>query len=149
MATGSGWYNNALEQLMNGGLDLDTADLRVCLVNSSYTPDVDTHDFLDDVTANELSGTGYARKALTSETVAQDNTNNRGTLSADNPTWTGANFGTAAKAIIYVEGASDAARLLVAYIGFTNTVTNGGDFTLKWNNGSTSGEILRLNNQPT
>ncbi len=149
MATGSGWYNNALEQLMNGGLDLDTADLRVALVNASYTPDVDNHDFLDDVVANELSGTGYVRKALTSETVAQDNTNNRGTLSADNPTWTGANFGTAAKAIIYVEGASDAARLLVAYIGFANTVTNGGDFTLKWNNGSTSGEILRLNNQPT
>lgn len=32
------------------------------LVTSSYTPDQDTHDFLDDVVANEATGTGYARK---------------------------------------------------------------------------------------
>lgn len=44
--------------------DLLSDDLRVALVTGAYTPDVNAHDFWNDVVANEASGTGYTANGL-------------------------------------------------------------------------------------
>jgi hypothetical protein len=56
-------YNHARYLLAEGDLDLGAGDIKALLVTSAYTPDVDAHDFLDDVT-NEVAGNGYARQTL-------------------------------------------------------------------------------------
>jgi hypothetical protein len=139
-------YNNAKELFANGGLDWNTDDMRCLLVTSSYSPNIDTHVFVSDVT-NELSGGGYVRKTLTGETVTQNNTDDRADLSADNVTWTalGAAAGTPAKAIIFKFVSVDGDSPIVGHVDLTSPPTpNGGDYTVKWNNGSTSGDIFRL-----
>lgn len=128
--SGSQVYNRGL-QLILGGLDLATADVRVLLVSSAYTYDAD-HNFVSDIT-NELSGTGYLRKALTGEVVAEDDTNDRGTFDADDVVWTGADFGTPAAAILYLEAGSDATRELITRIALSPSITtNTGSFTVAW-----------------
>lgn len=132
-------YNKGKALLANGGLDWDAATIKAALVGTAYTANAD-HNFLSEVTA-ELSGTGYVRKTLAGCTVTEDDTNDRAILDANDVTWTGINAGTAAAVVIYKDNASDAAAELICYVDVTDTVTNGGDFTVQW---STAG-ILTLN----
>jgi hypothetical protein len=39
--------------------DNSTTTVKMALVTSSYTPSIDAHDFWDDVSTNEVSGTNY------------------------------------------------------------------------------------------
>lgn len=57
-------FGNAKKKLQDGSIDLDTDTLKVALTTSSYSPNLDTHDFFDDVT-NEVSGTGYTSGGAT------------------------------------------------------------------------------------
>lgn len=127
MATGV--YNRGKALLLNGGLDLDTQDIRVLLVSASYTFNPD-HNFVADIT-NELSGTGYVRKELANETVTEDDTNDRAVFDADDVVWTGADFGSPAMFIVYRQVTNDADSPLICCGDISPVVaTNGGDFTL-------------------
>ena len=64
------WYANGLLNVTNGNVDLDTNTIKLMLVTSSYTPAQGTHDFRDDLGANEASGgTGYPAGGFTLGTV--------------------------------------------------------------------------------
>jgi hypothetical protein len=52
-------YGNFLKQALNKEIDWDSDTIKVALLSSSYTPNQDTHDYFDDVSANEVTGTGY------------------------------------------------------------------------------------------
>jgi hypothetical protein len=138
-------FNNALELFSNGDLDWVNDDIRCLLVTSSFTPDQDADVFVSDL-SNELSGGAYVRKTLAGKTTTQNNTSDRADLSADNVTWTAlqAAAGTPAYAIIYKFITNDAASPVIGWIELTTPpVPNGGDYTVKWNNGSSSGDIFR------
>lgn len=79
MATGTGaWYGKAIQACLNGDLDLGAGTFKFALAATAYTPDVDTHDFWDDVSANEVTGTNWAAGGQTvTVAVAQDAGNNR------------------------------------------------------------------------
>lgn len=113
---------------MNGGIDLDTDTIKVALVTSSYTPDIDAHEDFADVT-NEVSGTGYTAGGETlTVTVSQDNTNDRGTVDADDVTWSTATI-TARGAVIYKDTGTPATSLLICYVDFGSDKTStAGDF---------------------
>lgn len=134
-------YNSAEELLHNGGLDWDTStSIKVMLVTSSYTPNKD-HQYVSDVVAAELSGTGYTggyggsgRKALAARAVNKDNASDQVRMddTAD-VTWTAINAGTPAYAIVFREITSDAASPVICCCEITSPVaTNGGDYTLQW-----------------
>lgn len=138
-------YNNALELFANADLDWVNDDIRCLLTTSSYTPNQDTHAFVSSVT-NELSGGNYVRKTLAGKATTQDDANDRAELSADNVTWTalGAAAGTPLYAVIYKFITNDAASPLIGWVELTSPpAPNGGDYTVKWNNGSSSGTIFR------
>jgi len=140
-------YTRGISKIMDGTLNLDTATLKVMLVDSGYTFDKD-HDFISSGAGTpggeELSGTGYTagfggagRKTIANTAVAIDDTNNRAELDGDDVAWTAINAGTAAAAIIVVEVTNDTDSYLVAYIDTASPafpiVTNGGDVTIQWN----------------
>ena len=133
----SGWYNSGLRDVADRTIDLVNDTIKVMLVNASYTPNKD-HDFVDDVNANELSGTGYTggfggsgRKTLGSKAFSTDTANDRVEFTGAAITWTGINAGTAAYAIIIKEITNDGASRLIAFLDLDpDVVTNGGDFTL-------------------
>jgi hypothetical protein len=94
-------YNNGKKNLLNGTIDLDTDTIKVALTTSSYTPNIDTHEFFDDIT-NQVEGTGYTAggATLANAAVTADTTNDRGVFDADDVVWSTSTI-TARYAIIY------------------------------------------------
>lgn len=130
-------FNSIKKGLMDrssNGVDLDTDTLKVMLVTSSYVPDQDAHDFVNDVT-NEAVGTGYTAggQVLTNKGVTQDNTNNRAAFTADPSVWTGSTI-TARGAVLYKDTGTPSTSPLIAYYDFGgNIISSGGPFTITWN----------------
>lgn len=58
------WYRTAQASLFGKSSDLDSDDLRVTLHTSGYTPDLDTHDFVADLTNELATGGGYTAGGL-------------------------------------------------------------------------------------
>jgi len=128
-------YNSFKRDIMNGSIDLDTDSIKVMLVTSAYTPNIDTHTKRSDVT-NEVSGTGYTAggSALTTKTVTADNTGDKGVFDADDLTWSSSTI-TARGAVLYkARGGASSADELIAYIDFTSDqISSNGNFTIQWN----------------
>jgi hypothetical protein len=113
-----------------GGIGAGTApnidylsDTLFCaLVTSSYTPDVDAHDFWNDVSANELAnGNGYTTNGfqLTSPTITVVGASNRDDFDAADPSWTFTASKTFRYAVIYDRTpATDATRPVICVIDF-------------------------------
>ena len=133
----SAWYNSGLRDIFDGTIDLSADTIKVMLVNASYTPNKD-HDFVDDVVANELSGTGYTggfagsgRKTISAKSFTTDTSGDFVKFTATIAAWAAINAGTAAYAILIKEITNDAASRLIGYLDIDPDVTtNGGDFTI-------------------
>lgn len=136
-------YNSAKRDIMNGAIDLDTDTLKVMLVTSAYTPDIDAHTKRSDIT-NEVTGTGYTAggQALANKAVTADNTDDEGMLDADDVVW-GSSTITARGAVIYKSrGGAASADELLCYIDFgSDQISSSGNFTITWN----SEGIINLN----
>lgn len=131
-------YGQGLRSIIDGTIDLLTDTIKVMLVTSSYTFDVD-HNFADDVDAFELSGTGYTagfggagRKTTASKTVTDVTASNVVSFDFADLTWTGlaAAAGTIGGAVLLKETTNDAASRIIGFMDPTNLVPNGGDVTL-------------------
>lgn len=125
-------YNTFKKKIMNGSIDLDTDTIKIALVTSSYTPDIDAHDFWDDVSANEVaaSGTYAAGGATLTCTVTQDDTDNEGVFDATDVSWTSATI-TARYAVIYKSTGVAGTSPLICVIDFgSNQVSTLGTFAI-------------------
>lgn len=132
----SKWYGKGLLNVVNGTIVWGTTTIKAILVDASYTYNAD-HDFANDVSGNELSGTGYTggfggsgRKTITASAPAEDTTNDRIEYDLADLVWTGLNAGTIGGVVFVVETTNDAASKIIAFLDPTNLVTNGGDVTL-------------------
>lgn len=125
-------YDNAKKELCQGLISWDgNANIKVLLVNASYTASP-SHSFLNEVTANELSGAGYARQTLASKTVTVDATNHRVICSAADLNYVGLNAGTLAAAIIFLDTGTAATSPLIAHMDAPDLTSNGSDVALRW-----------------
>lgn len=135
-------YNSFKRDIMNGGIDLDTDTIRVALVTSTYTPNIDTHTKWSDIT-NEVTGTGYTAggEALANKTVTADNTDDEGVFDADDKTWAASTI-TARGAVLYKDTGTPSTSPLIGYIDFgADKSSSNGNFTIQW---ATEG-IVNLN----
>lgn len=136
----SAWYNKGKAKVLDGTINLTSDTIKVMLLNASYSFNAD-HHFVSDVSANELSGTGYTggfggsgRKTLTTKTITEDDTNDWAIFDADDSQWLSINAGTAAWAVLIKEITNDGASLLIAAIDINpDVVTNGANLTVQWN----------------
>jgi hypothetical protein len=136
-------YKQAKADLVNGTHDWDdpAQTYKVLLVGTGYTPSA-LHTFVADVSAQEITGTGYVpgfagsgRKAITARTVTTDPSIDRSELDGADVSWASINAGTAKAAIIYRHLTSDADSRVIAYIdsGGFPVVTAGSDLSISWN----------------
>jgi hypothetical protein len=135
-------YNRGALLIQNQTLNFTSADVRVLLTQSGYTADKD-HAFVSSVT-NEISGTGYSRRALSGRAITEDTANDRILFEASNETWTAIGDGsqTVARAVVYRHVTNDADSPLICVLDLTTPrVLNGGDFTLQFS----GGVVFRLN----
>lgn len=129
--------NNFKEIVGTGAIDLSSDTFKVALMGSGFTFDQDTHGTWADVSASELAdGYGYTAGGETlvvSSAWAQDNTNDKGTVSWDDVTWTasGGDIGPFRAAIIYDSTHAD--DIVVGCIDFETdvTTTDGNNFQLQ------------------
>lgn len=128
-------YGNVVKAAFNKEIDFDSDTIKVALVSSAYTPNQDSHDYWDDVVANEVSGTGYTSggAVLASKTLTYDGATNTLKLDAADVTWSSSSI-TARYAVVYDDTPStNATKPLIAYFDFTtDRASSGGDFIVRW-----------------
>lgn len=128
-------YGNAVKAAFNKEIDWDSDTIKVMLLTSAYTPNQDSHDYLDDVVGSEVTGTGYTAggAVLTSKTNVYDAGTNTVKFDAADVTWASSSI-TARYAVVYDDsGASNATKPLIAYFDFTtDRASSNGDFVIRW-----------------
>jgi len=128
-------YGQFLSQALNKEIDWDTDTIKVALLTNAYTPDQDAHNYLDDVIANEVSGTGYTAggNTLANKTNAYNAGTNVIVLDADDTTWSSSTI-TARYAVVYdATPATNATKPLIGYVDFgSDQSSSNGNFTITW-----------------
>lgn len=113
-------YNRAKYNLVTGTTSWGLTPIG-CLLLSGVTsavvnPDLNTLADLFGAGGVEASGTGYARKSLTT-TVFQDDGNDWVRMNANSVTWTGLSVGSVAAMVVYDNsGGTDATRDLICLL---------------------------------
>ena len=78
MASGTfAWYGPGLKRIMEGAIALTTHTIKGALVDSTYTPNVDTDDDWADASGKQVTGTNWAGPQTLTVTTDIDTTNNR------------------------------------------------------------------------
>lgn len=137
MAVTNKLYSNFPHLLLEDGLEGDilAQTIRVMLINATGVAafDQDAHDYVDDVVANEVTGTAYVAdgEALASKTCTVSGRVT--TFDAGNTSWAASTI-TAAGAVIYYDDAGgDTDSLLMNFINFDgNKSSDNGTFQLTW-----------------
>jgi len=127
-------YGNFLLKALNKEVDFDTDTIKVALLSSSYTPDQDVHDYFNDVSTYEVSGTGYTSggATLASKTATYDSANNVIMLDAADTTWASSTI-TARYAVIYDATGTSSTSALIGYVDFgSDQSSTNGNFTITW-----------------
>jgi hypothetical protein len=127
------FYQHAIEDMMNGALDLTSMTLVVSLISQGYTPNAKSHSvYSADVSANVVTSSGYADRTLASKTVAK--------TSGSYVTWDAADITLSATATIKAKWAviykGTGNQRLVAYFDTETTQTTGVEVTqlvINWN----------------
>jgi hypothetical protein len=137
-------YKSYYTDLLNGLADHFGGSIKVLLVTDSYSPDDTNHQFVSDIIAREVTGTGYTTlgKPLTGRTQTWDtaNTPHRLIFKADNLTWPSSTI-TARGAIVFRDTGSATNSPLWCYFDFgSNQSSVGSDFIVQWD--STLGILL-------
>lgn len=109
-------------------VDIATDTLKVMLVTAAAAVDVDTDDYISDVTAQEASATGYTAGGATlgSKTVTLTGGSNKVVIDAADPTWTLTTDITFRYAVIYKDTGNTATSVILCSIDFgSDQVVNG------------------------
>ena len=132
-------YNQFKAGALLGSYVLQNLPIYVALVNNSYSPNIDTDSFYNNIT-NEITGSNYrvGGAALSSPLVTKDTTNDQGVLSASNMRWGGCTctgVSSIRGCVLYGSyAAGTTVSPLIAYIDFTTDYAPvAGNFDITWN----------------
>jgi len=144
--------NATKKKLLDGSIDLANDTIRVLLLDdsSSYSFDLDAHEFVDDLDGssdgddptNEFSGTNYSRQDIANQSTLQDNTDDEGVFDGDDVTWSGIDGSNAIQTVVVYRqvGGDDTTPGdddVIAVLDDANSSdlplsVNGSDVTLSW-----------------
>lgn len=129
----TGTIPNAFKAKIINGANINLANggntIKVMLLTASHTISQDNDEFIDDVSANEISATGYSAGGYTllSQAVSQDNTDNEGVADAADPTWTLTTSASPRYAIFYKDTGTPSTSPIILEVDFGEafSVSNG------------------------
>lgn len=134
------YYNKALEALFSGQLDFTASSgqtFKVALLDATYgggEAERDGDNFFSDVSAFEISGTGYTAggEALTGVDVTRSDANNRATVDADDVVWTTSTM-TFRYGVLYRDTGTPTTSPVIKMIDFGSAQsTSGTDYVITW-----------------
>lgn len=114
-------------------VDFDTDTIKVALL-TGHTPNQDAHDFFNDVSANQITGTGYTAGGATlgTKTATYDTASDQTRLDAADTTWTTSTL-SATHAVVYKDTGTASTSALMGLLDFGATVTTtAGTFQITW-----------------
>lgn len=126
-------YKKAKESFLKGEINLYSNTIKVLILNNSYNPNAETHQFVSDINSSYIEARS---SALNNKSVVL------GVFDADDidiSDYSGNSFNALA---LYVDSGSDSTSRLVAYIDTStglpfSTANTSAVVTIVWNNDST------------
>lgn len=90
MATTAAWYGLGLLACLRNDVDLEADRIMASLHTTSYTPDLDTHDFFNDATNELPTANGYTAGGVTlsGKVLSYDAASDEARWDFDDPSWT-------------------------------------------------------------
>ena len=116
-------YLKGIEQMMLGNINLESDTIKLKYMDTTYTPDVTTENFLTDVLASEATGTNVPTETLANVDVRIDTENTRVEVDADNVSEASVTTSTD-KFIIYKDTGVEATSPLIACIDIAEGTLN-------------------------
>lgn len=121
-------------------INLASDTIKLMLLTSSHTPDIDAEVFIDDVSTNEVAASGtYSAGGVTLNITSDtggggtDDTDDEGVLDADDVSITSATI-TARYGVIYKDTGTPSTSPIIAVIDFgSNQSSSAGTFAITWN----------------
>lgn len=129
-------YGKAPIAWLNKEVDIIDDTIKVMLLTSSYTPNQDTDDYVDDIVANEVTGTGYTAggPTLANDTLTYTAGTNTLMYDADDVALTTSTITARVAAVYDSTPATNATRPLLCYqLSSSDIVSTGGTFSIVWN----------------
>ena len=130
------FYNSYKRAVFDGGIDLVNNTIKCALFPGTYSQNIDTEDFWDDISSQELAaGGGYTAggEALTTKSTSQDNVDDEGVFDADPVVWTAATF-TARVYVLWKDtGTPTTSNLITAVNMGSDQSPSAANFTINWN----------------
>lgn len=128
--------NHYKYQLAKKLIDLSTDTLKIILMNTTFAFDKDAHATLADVTADQLAtDNGYTQndKTLAGGALAEDDVNDKGAYTCDDPVWTasGGSIGPTGAAIVYDDTTADDTVIGCIDFGTDYTIVDGTNFSIQ------------------
>jgi hypothetical protein len=113
-------YASFHEHCLRANIDFDSIQPKVLLASSSYTPNPDTHDFLDDVRSFEVTGTNWAANGQNSTaTISIDAATNQVRMAFSDISVATVTLTDGKHAVVYNgTPGTDATRHLIGYVTF-------------------------------
>lgn len=136
MATTTKVYRKFFQLAFTGELvDLTNYPVKVMLLSSSYSPNIEQHTWQSDVASYEISGTGYTAggNVVDNVQVTYNGTNTTLEVHGDDVVWTDVQI-TFRYAVVYLKKSdTQSSNPLIGMIDFgSNKTIDGMDFALKW-----------------
>lgn len=135
MAVTAQWYGLAARNVMESDVNFAADTIKCALLADTYIFDKDLHQFFADVSADEVTGTGYTAggETITTPTVTYDAAADIAKFDGDDVAWLNSTI-TARFAVVYVAGATAGTDdFLLGIVDFgANESSSSGDFTITW-----------------
>jgi len=136
MAVVAKLYGRVFLAAFNKEIDLIDDNIKVTLHTSTYAPDQDVHDYVDDLTNELPTATGYTLggQSLTNKTLTYTAATNTIMYDADDVVWNASTITARTAVISDRTPATAAAQALIAYQqSDVDVASSGGDFRVSWN----------------
>ena len=108
-------YQKAKEQLFQGNLDWVNDTIKIALFPAAYTADLVAHEFWEDISASEVTGTNYTAggQALASKAVNRDDPNTEVEVTSANTTFSTLTVTGIVKWVTYKDTGDPATSFLI------------------------------------
>lgn len=129
MVVSASWYRYGLQYMSACAKVAWTTDtIRVALGASTYTPNTASHQFWSDVSANEVTGTGYTASGVAASAKTVSISGSVIILDADDVSWVNSSI---AARYAWIFGSASNLLLGLTDFGQTGTTLNG-TFQITW-----------------
>jgi hypothetical protein len=109
-------------------------DIKCALIGTGWTPNQDSDEFFSDISAHEMSGTGYTAggQLLAGKTLTVNTGSNEVVFDANDPTWASSTLTNVRYCVFYKDTGTPASSFLICYHDFgSNKSSEGNNFIVE------------------